>query len=178
MFLRCGLDVNLAIRSKSNRWYLPPNPIAEESRIESPLNVTHASPNAQRQAAIAVIFQDQRFLVIERSQTVRAPGKLCFPGGGVEAGETVAEAVVRELNEELNLVVRPRQQVWQSCAPSGCLLNWVHVEFDNVNPPRPNPDEVASWHWMTAEEMKLNPNTLASNIDFIHLWQRGVFELS
>ena len=37
-----------------------------------------------RQAAIAVIVQSGRFLVIERSQKVRAPGKLCFPGGEVE----------------------------------------------------------------------------------------------
>ena len=136
------------------------------------------SSKHQRQAAIGVIFQDRRFLVIERAQTVRAPGKLCFPGGGIEEGETVAEAVVRELKEELNLNVDPRQQVWQSSAPSGCILNWIHVDIPTNQPPLPNPNEVADWYWMTAEEMMQNPNTLKSNIEFIQIWQLGKFELA
>ena len=38
-----------------------------------------------------------------RSQKVRQPGEVCFPGGRIEPGESVAEAAVREACEELGL---------------------------------------------------------------------------
>lgn len=38
-----------------------------------------------------------------RSQKVRQPGEVCFPGGRVEPGETTAEAAVRETCEELGI---------------------------------------------------------------------------
>ena len=54
-----------------------------------------------------MIFRDKRLLVIRRSQTVTAPGTLCLPGGGIEEGETEREALLREMQEELNLDVTP-----------------------------------------------------------------------
>ena len=38
-----------------------------------------------------------------RSQKVKQPGEVCFPGGRVEPGETTAEAAVRETCEELGI---------------------------------------------------------------------------
>lgn len=38
-----------------------------------------------------------------RSQKVKQPGEVCFPGGRVEPGETIAEAAVRETCEELGI---------------------------------------------------------------------------
>jgi 8-oxo-dGTP pyrophosphatase MutT (NUDIX family) len=38
-----------------------------------------------------------------RSQKVRQPGEVCFPGGRVEPGETAVEAAVRETCEELGI---------------------------------------------------------------------------
>lgn len=38
-----------------------------------------------------------------RSQHVRQPGEVCFPGGRAEPGESVTEAAVRETCEELGL---------------------------------------------------------------------------
>jgi len=49
---------------------------------------------------VAVILRGERFLVICRSQQVRAPGMYCFPGGGIEPGETEEQALRRELLEE------------------------------------------------------------------------------
>ena len=72
----------------------------------------------------------------------------------------------------------PIQQVWQSTAPSGCILNWIHVEIKDNEAPQPNAAEVEDWQWMTAEEMTLNPETLKSNIEFLRAWQRGDFKLA
>lgn len=38
-----------------------------------------------------------------RSENVRQPGEICFPGGRVEPGETAEQAAVRETCEELGL---------------------------------------------------------------------------
>jgi 8-oxo-dGTP diphosphatase len=61
----------------------------------------------------AVAVDDGRLLLIRRG-TAPALGRWSVPGGRVEAGETVGEAVVRELAEETGLE--------GLCGP---LLGWV-----------------------------------------------------
>jgi 8-oxo-dGTP diphosphatase len=50
-----------------------------------------------------VIEREGCVLVCRRRQDQRHPGKWEFPGGKVEAGETPAEALARELEEELGV---------------------------------------------------------------------------
>jgi (d)CTP diphosphatase len=126
-----------------------------------------------RRGAIGVIIRNDEFLVIERSAVVRAPGKLCFPGGGIELGETAAEAVTRELQEELRVVVRPVRLIWQSESRSGIQLNWWLAEILSKHPPIPNPAEVASFNWMTAEAMSQHDQLLPTNRQFLEALQAG-----
>lgn len=52
----------------------------------------------------AVIFnEDGRVLLTRR----RDNNLWCLPGGGFETGETVSEAIIREVHEETGLVVEP-----------------------------------------------------------------------
>lgn len=65
-----------------------------------------------RRTARAVIIHDQRLLVIHRSRKTSGSSKevwLSIPGGGVEPNESTRDAVIRELYEELGLVIRPRR---------------------------------------------------------------------
>jgi 8-oxo-dGTP diphosphatase len=57
-------------------------------------------------AVSAAIVRDGRILLVRRA---RAPGRDLFslPGGVVEAGETLAQAVIREVHEETGLTVEP-----------------------------------------------------------------------
>ena len=132
----------------------------------------------QRRGAIGVIVRaDGRLLVIERSQTVRAPGRYCFPGGGIEAGESEEQAVERELIEELNIRVKPIRRLWESETRSGVLLHWWLVQPINEDLPAPNPDEVARCFWMLPAEITKEPKTLQSNREFLAAFAEGQFSL-
>jgi 8-oxo-dGTP diphosphatase len=57
-------------------------------------------------AVSAAIFRDGRVLIVRRARPP-ANGLYTLPGGGVELGETLEEAVVREVREETGLEVEP-----------------------------------------------------------------------
>lgn len=54
----------------------------------------------------AVIIQDNRALLVQRG-TEPAKGQWSIPGGLIDVGETLREAVVREVREETGLLVEP-----------------------------------------------------------------------
>jgi 8-oxo-dGTP diphosphatase len=57
-------------------------------------------------AVSAAIVRDSKVLLVRRARHP-ALGVYTLPGGGVEAGETLSEAVAREVREETSLVVEP-----------------------------------------------------------------------
>ncbi len=57
-------------------------------------------------AVSAAIFRDGRVLIVRRARPP-ARGIYTLPGGGVELGETLEEAVVREVREETALAIEP-----------------------------------------------------------------------
>ncbi len=57
------------------------------------------------QVAVGVIYRQQQFFVTKRSLSSHQGGKWEFPGGKVEAGETIAQALARELKEEVNIEI-------------------------------------------------------------------------
>ncbi len=126
---------------------------------------------------MAVVRRGPRFLVIRRSPAVVAPGAFCFPGGGIEAGESEEEALVREIREELDAAVCPLRRLWQSVTPWKVQLSWWlgHLEPDTVL--TPNPAEVDSVHWFTAEEMSRLDGLLESNHDFLRALAAGEIRL-
>lgn len=57
-------------------------------------------------AACALIDPDGRVLLAQRPEGKSMAGLWEFPGGKVEKGECPEEALIRELNEELSIVVK------------------------------------------------------------------------
>ncbi len=131
----------------------------------------------QYQAAIGVIIREHKFLMIKRGPTELAPGQICFPGGGVEDGEFVDQAVVRELDEELNVQVTAQRELWRSVSPRGTELCWWLVSLKPDQVIVPNTDEVAEFMWLkSCHAMKL-PNLLGSNALFFQALEDGVFSV-
>ncbi len=126
-----------------------------------------------RRGAIAVVIRDGRFLVIRRSRSVIAPGTYCFPGGGIEPGETEQTAIQREMMEELAAAVRPRRRLWQSLTPWNVALAWWLVDLDGNAVLNPNPQEVESLHWLTLDQLRKLPDLLPTNHDFLDALVQG-----
>jgi len=57
-------------------------------------------------AVSAAIFRDGRVLIVRRAEPP-AQGLYTLPGGGVELGETLEQAVIREVREETALDIEP-----------------------------------------------------------------------
>ena len=57
-------------------------------------------------AVSAAIFRDGRVLIVRRARPP-AQGLHTLPGGGVELGETLEQAVIREVREETSLDIEP-----------------------------------------------------------------------
>ena len=63
-------------------------------------------PDRPYLAVSAAVIRDGRVLIVRRARPP-AYGVYTLPGGGVEAGETLREAVIREVVEETALTVEP-----------------------------------------------------------------------
>lgn len=98
----------------------------------------------------------------------------CFPGGGIEPGESVAEAACREMQEELGVSAIAVREIWQSVTPWGVELSWWTVEIAEGALPQPNPLEVEWISWLSLSEIRNLPRLLASNSEFLDAWESGL----
>ena len=71
----------------------------------------------------AVIVEEGRVLLVQRG-TEPAKGKWSIPGGLIDVGESLREAVAREVREETGLLVEPLELIE--------LLDRIHRDGDRV----------------------------------------------
>ena len=116
---------------------------------------------------MAVIEQRDTYLVIRRSEHVVAPGKLCFPGGGIEAGESQEEALRRELSEELGIEITPGAKLWESVTRTKTRIHWWSASVSTGARLDPNPQEVSAIYWMTKQELLARTDLLDGNRSFL-----------
>jgi len=110
---------------------------------------------------------DGRWLLIRRSATVRVPLRVCFPGGWIDAGESQADAVVREMREELKAEVVPIRCVWRHIfgEPPRVLWGWL-AELTSATL-TPNSAEVHEILWLTVDEAVHHPDVLLHTDAFL-----------
>lgn len=78
-----------------------------------------------------VVLIDGRVVLIRRGKEPLR-GRWVIPGGTVELGETLHEALVREMEEETGLVVRPREVVlvFDRIQRDGSAVDYHYVIVD------------------------------------------------
>ncbi len=105
--------------------------------------------------AAAIVRRGPRFLLTLRPPGTHWAGYWEFPGGKIEAGETVAAALRREVREELgaDLEVGPLlRRLEHVYADRHVELHFLHATLTGEAEPRPI--EVASLGWYTPDEMR------------------------
>ncbi len=150
---------------------------AANQRSARRAKINNPKPAFGRRGVVAVIIREDRFLVIRRSLAVTAPGKLCFPGGGIEPGEEESESLRREMMEELALEVSPVRRLWRSTTPWGTKLAWWLADILPAAEPDPDPEEVAEVFWMSRLELQSAEDVLPSVPQFFQAWRKGRLSL-
>ena len=73
----------------------------------------------QVHVAVGVILRDSQVFLTRRHDDAHQGGKWEFPGGKVESDETVAQALARELKEEVAIDVLACQPLMEICHDYG-----------------------------------------------------------
>ncbi len=107
---------------------------------------------------------DGRWLFIRRGpRAAAARGRVCLPGGMVEAGEAQRDAAVREMAEELGTAVEPVRCVWRFDFPDRPLSLWGWLGRLLGEPVVADPGEVAEILWLREDEAAAHPDGVANN---------------
>ncbi len=113
-----------------------------------------------RLGASAIIFNEQgKFLLTKRADN----GQWCLPGGGLESGESIAEACEREVFEETGLKVRVKRLVGVYSHPdqlvvyrdgNKAFIVALHFEAEVTGGMIGLSDETTDFDYFTVEEME------------------------
>jgi len=107
----------------------------------------------QVHVAVGVIVAEGEFFLTKRLEHVHQGGKWEFPGGKVEKDETVAQALSRELNEEISIDVlscTPLIEIAHDYGDKQVLLEVFLV--DNFQG-EPTAQEVQQHGWSSLSEL-------------------------
>jgi 8-oxo-dGTP pyrophosphatase MutT (NUDIX family) len=130
------------------------------------------SAPALKRAAVAITLVESgegggtAFMLTRRAASLRAhSAQWALPGGRCDAGETAVTAALRELHEELGLVLSPADVLGELDdypTRSGYLITPVVLWAGESAAMSPNPDEVASVHRIALADVER-----ADSFDFV-----------
>lgn len=79
-----------------------------------------------KQVAAAISIENSKILIARRAPHLKLAGYWEFPGGKIENNETVAECILRELDEELSIKCEPGQILISS------FYEYEHGQFEII----------------------------------------------
>jgi 8-oxo-dGTP diphosphatase len=101
----------------------------------------------------AAIVEDGRVLACERAEPPEMSGKWEFPGGKLEPGESEVEALVRECDEELAVLIDVGERVGDDIPLNhgGAILKVYLASLRDGT--QPKPIEHSELRWLAADEL-------------------------
>jgi A/G-specific adenine glycosylase len=139
-----------------------------------PMSETRA-PLPHKQIGVAVIWNEQgQILIDKRPQSGLLGGLWEFPGGKIEAGETVTECIAREIQEELGIQIEVQDHlmtldhVYTHFKVTLCVHNCRHLSGE------PQPIECDEVKWVSLGELDQYPFPTANQKIIAELQARGM----
>lgn len=136
---------------------------AFDRRAIDPVDGAGGAPLAPAAVAITVVPSDdgRGIWVARRPASLRNHSyQFALPGGRVDPGETVVEAALRELDEELGVALGTDSVIGvldDYPTRSGFVMTPVVCWVDEPVQPVPSPDEVHRLHFATLDEVVAEP---------------------
>ncbi|CAF1193352.1 unnamed protein product [Adineta ricciae] len=151
---------------------------------------------------VVILFEchDNRVLLTRRASHMRTyPSCWVCPGGGVERNETLIQAGIRELSEEVGIEVSERELdtsrvlgLWESSFPPDLshgipcrhhIVIYIHVRSSRTSEEisvKVDPNEVDAYTWLSYEQIhdiSKRTNSDPSRTFNAHIYQTGSNEL-
>ncbi len=108
-------------------------------------------------AAAITVREDSRILVAQRRHDDMLGGMWEFPGGKQEPGETLPQALIRELHEELGIEVIVKEELLQVRHAYTHFRITLHAFITHLVEGEPRCIECASFRWATIQEIRSLP---------------------
>lgn len=124
---------------------------------------TYEFPKHPVPAVGAIVFRESEVLLVRRRDPPYQ-GRWSVPGGVLEVGETVEQAVVRETREETAVEVRPAEVI--------AVADFIEREGERVR-----------WHYVLVDVLCVHvrgepyPGSDAENARFIEMRELGEFDI-
>jgi mutator protein MutT len=130
---------------------------------DTPVPLVQTTPREPVDVAVGVLIDaQQRFLLTSRPAGKVYAGYWEFPGGKVEAGESVQQALARELREELGIEIGPAQP-WKvdivDYPHARVRLHFCRV-FAWAHQPHPREGQQLAWQTLPVQVHPVLPGTV------------------
>jgi A/G-specific adenine glycosylase len=162
-------DFNQALMDLGATLCLPKNPQCELCPVKTHCLAEQAGtqnelPLRKTKAAIphytvtaGVIRQYEKVLLCQRPEGAMLAGLWEFPGGKLETGETLSQALVRELQEELTIQVRVDQEIGVYDHAFTHFKITLHAFFCEILSGIPHPVEAQDMQWVPLTDLAQYP---------------------
>ena len=103
--------------------------------------------------AAAIIHRDQQILLTRRKPDAHLANLWEFPGGKVEAGESLEAALQRELREELDIEVEVLDEFYATTHHYATRAVALHFFNCRITQGEPRALDVAEFRWVNSSEL-------------------------
>lgn len=126
---------------------------------------------SQVNVAVGVIYRDDHIFVCLRPEDKHQGGKWEFPGGKIDAGESVVEALTRELDEEVDIRVQEASHLIDIAHDYGDKQVVLHVYMVTRFTGEPHGKEGQQGKWL-AKSALVAADFPAANVAIIEALNR------